>query len=315
MKVAVLGMGVIGKRLVDAVAAHTDLELVGVGVRRVNGGVAARPDLPYYLTGDAPADQFEDAGIVVAGSWSDALKHADLVVDAGPSRSGAGRADSYAEAGVAVRFCGGERDPRLGPVLHSALNRETGFGLRSARLASCNTTAIGRSLAAIGADRIARAHGTIVRCCTDTDKAAKGVTSSAVFDARPSHHAADLHEIAPEIPLTTNAVTVPMVCGHVILLRVDLVDQDPDGAIGRLASARGVTLLPEGPQNSALIRDEALRGGTSRGDRYDIAVQASRDGDTLSLAVCLDNEAITIPETLDAILAYATDPLVPELVS
>ncbi|MBM0230704.1 type II glyceraldehyde-3-phosphate dehydrogenase [Micromonospora sp. STR1_7] len=315
MKIAVLGMGVIGKRLVDAVTEHPDLELVGVGIRRVNGGVAARPDLPYFLTDDVPQERTEDTGITVAGSWNDALEQADLVVDAGPSRSGAGRAASYRAAGVAVRYCGGERDRSLGPVLHPALNREIGFGLRSARLASCNTTAIGRALAAIGVDRIARAHATIIRCCTDSDKAAKGVTNSAVFDARPSHHATDLREIVPEISLSTNAVTVPMVSGHVILLRLHLADRDPDAAASRLGAAHGVTLLSEGPQDSALIRDRAMRSGAPRGDRYDIAVQACRDGDTLSLAVSLDNEAITIPETIDAILGYATEPAVSQPVS
>ncbi|MBF5028532.1 type II glyceraldehyde-3-phosphate dehydrogenase [Micromonospora sp. ANENR4] len=310
MRIAVLGMGVIGKRLVDAVTEHPDLELVGVGIRRLTGGVLARPDVPYFLTDDGTPERFKGTGITVAGSWNDALAQADLVVDAGPSRSGAGRAASYRAARVAVRYCGGERDRSLGPVLHPALNREIGFGLRSARLASCNTTAIGRTLAAIGVGHIARAHATIIRCCTDTDKAAKGVTNSAVFDARPSHHATDLREIIPEMSLSTNAVTVPMVSGHVILLRLHLTDCELDAAVSRLGAAQGVTLLTEGTHDSALIRERAMRSGMPRGDRYDIAVQACRDGDALSLAVSLDNEAITVPETIDAILAYAATPAV-----
>lgn len=304
MKVAVLGLGVIGKRLADAVSAHPSLDLVGVGVRGANGAVLARPGLAYFGTEPSTAAALAAAGVTVRGPWSDALRRADLVIDAGPSRSGAGRAPSYAAAGVAVRFCGGERDRGLGPVLHSALNRSAGVGTRTARLASCNTTAIGRVLAALGVAEIAGAHATVVKCATDTDKAGKGITNGAVFDARPSHHASDLAEIVPDLPLTSQALSVPMVSGHLILLRVRMRPGAAASAVERLGDASGITLLDAGrAHDSATIRFAALTGSV-RGDRHDVAVQVHADGDMLSLALSLDNEAVTIPEAVDAVLAF-----------
>src|SRR5205823_5933801 len=147
----------------------------------------------------------------------------------------------------------------LGPVLHSALNRELGRGRRSARLASCNTTAIGRVVAAVGLAHIERVHATIVRCCTDTDKAAKGVTNSAVFDARFSHHANDLREIVPDLPIASHAITVPMVSGHLILLDVELRPGTSDAVSAGLAAAPGVRLLADDrAHDTAVIRADAL---------------------------------------------------------
>jgi glyceraldehyde-3-phosphate dehydrogenase (NAD(P)) len=296
-------MGVIGKRVVDAVAEHPGLQLVAVGVRRLNGAVLARPDLPYRLTEGDGHQAFVRAGLD-AGDWRAALRQVDIVVDAGPSRTGAGRAESYRENGVAVRYCGGERDPKLGPVLHSSLNRAVGRDLRSARLASCNTTALGRVIAALGPDRIRWAHATVVRCCTDTDKANKGVTAGAVFDARSSHHARDLTQILPGLPLTSQAVTVPMVCGHVILLNVEFDDPRID-VPAQLSQQPGITTLaPDQAHHSADLREESLRRSFGRGDRHAVAVQAGLDGGVWRLALSLDNESITVPETIDALVTF-----------
>jgi glyceraldehyde-3-phosphate dehydrogenase (NAD(P)) len=304
MRVAVLGMGIIGKRLADAIHNDPRLSLVGVGIRRPNAAVLARPDVPYFHT-DTPDGHWD--GVHLAGGWHDALAQADLVVDAGPSRSGAGRAGAYDRHGVPVRYCGGERSAALGPVVHSGLNHALGHRLRSARLPSCNTTALGRLVAAIGVHAISRLEATVVRCCTDSDKAAKGVTTGAVFDARPSHHAADLRAVVPGLDVASVVMTVPMVSGHVIHASVWLREPGADEIAGRLAAAPRVAVLGNDQgHDTAVIKTEARLSGAPRGDRYSLAVQVYEvDPARVNVFLSLDNEAITVPETLDALCGYA----------
>jgi hypothetical protein len=95
-----------------------------------------------------------------------------------------------------------------------------------------------------------------------------------------------------------------MVSGHVILLRVWMRPGTTSPAVERLGRAPGITMLdPDRPHDSAVIRSMSL-ARSSRGDRHDVAVHLDAIGDPLSLALSLDNEAITIPEAVDAVLAF-----------
>lgn len=306
MRVAVLGMGIIGKRLVDAVQRQPDMSLAGVAVRSASAAVIAQPGLSYFVTEPAGTDRLRTAGVRVAGTLTDLLAGTDVLVDAGPARSGATRAATYRAAGVTAVFCGGERDPRLGPLVHPALNHLAATGRAGVRMTSCNTTALARLVAAVGPAAVASLTATVVRCATDNDKAAKGVVNSAVFDARPSHHASDLTALAPGLPADSYALTVPMLCGHVILVRLRLrPTTTADEVIGRLGQVPRIVVLPAGRHDTATLRS-TLGGGAGRrwSDRYELAVQPDPLSDTELVAwLSLDNEAITVPEAMDVVRA------------
>jgi hypothetical protein len=98
-----------------------------------------------------------------------------------------------------------------------------------------------------------------------------------------------------------------MVSGHVILMQADLGGADPEAAADRLRAAPGVTVLSgDRAHHSADIRADALARLPERADRHDVAVQIDVLPGGLSLALSLDNEAITVPEAIDAVLAYGS---------
>jgi glyceraldehyde-3-phosphate dehydrogenase (NAD(P)) len=300
-------MGVIGKRLVDAVTDQPDMTLSGVVVRSAGPGVLARPGIPAFAFDADAAAGLTRAGVRPRGDLDDLLATTDVVVDAGPSRSGAGRVGLYRSSGVSAVFCGGERDRTLGPLIHSALNYETAVGSTGVRLASCNTTALGRLVAAVGPEHVARLTATVVRCATDSDKASKGVVNGAVLDSGPSHHASDLQQILPSLRAESHAITVPMTSGHVIGVRIQLHGSlDASAALGRLTAAPRTTVLGPGPHSTSAIKASAAHRPGHRGDRHDLAV-ALQPTSAVELVgwLSLDTEAVTIPETLDVIRAVS----------
>ena len=302
MKVAIVGMGVIGKRLATAVDRQPDMTLAGVGVRSVGGGVLAHPGLPYFVTDARANGPLRDAGIEPAGDFDALLAAADVVVDAGPARSGAERHDRYRRAGVRSVFCGGEVSRALGPLIHSGLNLATAAGAHSVRLTSCNTTALGRLLAAAGPDRLDRVDATVLRCATDTDKAAKGITNGTTFDVRASHHGTDLEAMMTGARVRVRAAGIPSTCGHVMLVQVRPRRPVAAAMARRIGRARRLTVLAgDRRHDTAAIKARAYRT-THRGDRYVVAVQLEVDDPgTVTAWISLDNEAVTIPETLDVV--------------
>lgn len=307
MRIGVLGLGIIGKRLADAIGETHDLSLSGVVTRSAGPGVLARPGLETFAFDRAARNTLLAAGLTTAGLLEDLLERVDLLIDAGPSRTGISRRHIYESYAVKAIFCGGERDESLGPVVHSALNYEAAIGKNSLRMTSCNTTAVGRVVAAIGPEHIDHLTATVIRCATDTDKASKGIVNGAIFDAEPSHHARDLAEIVPALSARSWAVTVPMTSGHLIGLQVDLgPDMSCAMAISKLAETPRLSVLPPGSNSTTQLKASTARLRGGRGDRYDLAVQAQPDGPRRLFAwLSLDNEAITIPECLDLVRAAA----------
>jgi glyceraldehyde-3-phosphate dehydrogenase (NAD(P)) len=309
--VAVVGAGVIGKRLAAALsrspgsAPEPDTALpylAGLALRGPNVFAAARPELPVFAVDARAAERLRAAGSAVKGDLTALLESADIVVDCGPSRTGASRADLYRVHGIRAVFCGGERDARLGPLVHSALNPEAATRPGGLRLLSCNTTALARVIAGIGPGDIRTLDATILRCSTDTDKATKGITNGAALAPRPSHHGDDLREVAPGPAVRTVAATVPMTAGHFLHARVMLrAGLSPADALDRLRTAGRVGVLTgDGPVHTALLKERSAAPWHDRHEVQIVPIEGAA-ADSLELWVSLDNQAITIPETLDVL--------------
>jgi glyceraldehyde-3-phosphate dehydrogenase (NAD(P)+) (phosphorylating) len=309
VNVAVVGMGVIGKRLARAIPAQPGLTLAGVAVRSAGAGVLARPELPYYAATPAAAGLLRSAGIEPAGAVADLLARADLVVDAGPRGTGAGRYDGYRRAGLVSVFCGGETDPRLGPLVHPALNPFRIRGHRSLRVPSCNTTALARLVAAAGTGDVGTVRATVLSCVTDTDKAGKGITNGTTFDIRTTHHGEDLESLAPGVRAAVRSAGVPSVCGHLALVQLGLRRPVAAAVAGRIGRAPRISSLAADTRHSTAEMKAAAYRRRPYGDRYDLAVAAQVDDPvTVTAWISLDNEAITVPETIDVIRGCAGVP-------
>jgi glyceraldehyde-3-phosphate dehydrogenase (NAD(P)) len=315
IRVAVVGMGIIGKRAVHAVERQPDMTLAAVVIRSPGTSVLARRTLPYYAFHPGSVGPLRNAGVEPRGTLPNALICADVVVDCGPSRSGIERYPLYRDAGVHSIFCGGERTPELGPLVHPDLNYADALRAPSCRLTSCNTTALARLVAALGPARIHRLHAVVLRCSTDSDKAAKGITNGAALATAASHHADDLRTVVPALAAQSVAATLPMTCGHVIHTRVRLHKPIPgDRLQGILASARRIVVRSSShPLDTATVKDTMSQTGRRWNDRYEVLVQCVENGSAHDheLWLSLDNEAVTIPEMIDVIRAVGgkDDPL------
>ena len=86
IRVAVSGYGVIGRRVVDAVALQDDMEMVGiadvVGDYRLRR--AQSRGLAVYAALPEKQGEMKEAGIDVRGTLNDLLKEAEVIVDCTP---------------------------------------------------------------------------------------------------------------------------------------------------------------------------------------------------------------------------------------
>ena len=164
------GYGVIGKRVADAVTLQPDMELVGVADTATDYRLRLASERNYPLFGSTPeaVGALEDAGFGPVGGLQDLLRQVDVVVDATPKNIGAANAPAYAAEGVKAIFQGGEKHELAGVSFVAQANYEEALGRDSVRVVSCNTTGLVRVLSALR-DRslLARARGVLIRRGTD----------------------------------------------------------------------------------------------------------------------------------------------------
>ena len=87
-KVAIIGYGVIGKRVADAVAKQDDMELTGVcdviSDWRIHSAI--KKGYAVYAATSESKNTMQKAGIPLAGDMHDLLEIVDLVVDCTPKK-------------------------------------------------------------------------------------------------------------------------------------------------------------------------------------------------------------------------------------
>ena len=88
IRVAVVGYGVIGKRVADAVALQTDMQLAGVADVATDWRlqVAAALGLPIFAGDAASLASMRSVGLPVVDTLENLLQQADVVVDCTPKR-------------------------------------------------------------------------------------------------------------------------------------------------------------------------------------------------------------------------------------
>ena len=316
VRVAVNGYGVIGKRVADAVRAQPDMHLAGISDitsdYRVKTAVVL--GLPVYASAPEQAAEMEGAGIPVAGVLDDLLKRVDVVVDCTPKGVGAMNLARYRAAGVKAILQGGEQHDVTGHSFVAQANYASALGRDATRVVSCNTTATVRTLGALQkAGLLGKARGVLIRRATDPWEADhSGIMNTIVPEAHiPSHQGPDAQTVLPDLDVITVAAKAAHTQSHlhywiVELARAATRDEVLDAftAAPRIALVRmrdGLVAL-----NSAveLMRDL----GRPRGDLWEVALWEdvlAVHGREAIYTYQVFNEAIVVPETIDAIRALA----------
>lgn len=313
-QVAVNGYGVIGKRVADAVQAQPDMELVGISdiLSDYRIRVASMLDIPIYASLAEKQEEMQEADLPVQGTLDDLLERADVVVDCTPKGIAAKNLDRYRAAGVKTIVQGGEKHETTGHSFVAEANYETAVGRDATRVVSCNTTSIVRTLTSLqDAGLLKKARGVLIRRATDPwESDHSGIMNTVVPEKHiPSHQGPDAQTVRPDLDLVTIAAKAAHTQNHCHFWTVQLTRQASRDEI--LEAFRGMPRI-------ALIRMEegmvALNSAIElmrdvrrpRGDMWEVALWEdvlAVDGDELYYTYQVDNQAIVIPETIDAIRA------------
>lgn len=316
LRVAVNGYGVIGKRVAAAIGAQEDMTLVGVA--DVNADlrlrVAARKGVTLYGAADDAARAMEGAGLPVAGGLDDLIAAADVVVDCTPKGIGAANAELYRRKGKPFIVQGGEMHAVTGHSFVAESSYAGALGRPATRVVSCNTTSIVRTLGALKqAGLLHRARGTLLRRATDPWESDRGgiMNTLAPEPEIPSHQGPDAQSVDPGLDVVTMAVRVPETIAHLHYWAVQMTR--PAGkaeVVAALLASSRITPVRMADGMTALNSVKELMAdlGRPHDSLYEVALWVDMlrvQGDELFYAYMVDNQAIVIPETIDAIRALA----------
>lgn len=314
IKVAVNGYGVIGKRVADAVRAMPDMELVGVADVATDWHVrtAAELGLEVFASTRDAGEVMRAAGMPLAGALEDLLGAVDVVVDTTPKKVAPLNLESYKAAGVKAIFQGGESHATTGHSFVAQANYATALGRDMTRVVSCNTTSIVRVLGALqDADLLARARGVLIRRATDPGEAhLGGIMNTVVPEASiPSHQGPDARTVLPDLDVVTMAAKASHTQSHNHYWTLQLTrPASREEVLAALRAAPRIAFIRMADGLTALNTTvELMRDlGRRRGDMWEVAVWedvVSVQGDEAFLTYQVYNEAIVVPETIDAIRA------------
>ena len=318
IRVGVNGYGTIGKRVADAVAAQPDMELIGVTKTSPNYGAEAaiRRGYDLYAAVDDRIDEFETAGLGVAGTLSDLLGAVDIVVDCCPAGIGERNRPIYDAHDVPAIYQGGEDADIADASFNARASYEAARGADSLRVVSCNTTGLSRILAPLEESYgVEKARVTLVRRGGDPSETDRGPINDIVPDPAtvPSHHGPDVNTVLPDVAVDTAALKAPVTAMHTHSVNVTLESAPTDADIrDLLGSENRVFLIPEraGIDGAGALKDYAADVGRPRGDLWENCVweeSISVQGRDLYLFQNVHQEADVVPENIDAIRALTTD--------
>jgi glyceraldehyde-3-phosphate dehydrogenase (NAD(P)) len=313
-RVAVNGYGVIGKRVADAVAKQNDMQLVGVVdvVADWRPRVAIKRGMALFGAAQEHAEAMRKSGLKVAGTLDDLLGQIDVVVDCTPKRVAAKNVETYRKRGIKFILEGGEKHSVTGHSFVAECNYASALGRDATRVVSCNTTSVVRTLSALKrAGLLRKARGTLLRRATDPWESHEGgIMNTLVPEAEiPSHQGPDAQTVDPELDVVTMAVKVPETLAHLHYWSVEMTRAaSKEEVLAAFRTSTRIALIRHADGLPALnaVKELMSDAGRPRADLYEVALWEDMlkvQGNELFYGYMVDNQAIVVPETIDAIRA------------
>lgn len=314
IKVAVNGYGVIGKRVADAVILQNDMELAGVCdvITDWRIRMAEEKKYPVFAFDETVRNSMKESGIRVQGILANLLEIVDIVVDCTPKKIAAQNIAQYRKMGKKFIVQGGEKHSTTGHSFSAENNYETALGRDCTRVVSCNTTSIIRTLTALKkVGLLKKARGTLLRRATDPwESHLDGIMNTLVPERDiPSHQGPDAQSVDPSLDVITAAVKVPETLSHLHYWNVLLTKQaTKEEVLEGFHNSTRIAMIEysEGLSANNAVKELMLALNRPYGDMYEVALWKDMlkvVDDELFYAYIVDNQAIVIPETIDAIRA------------
>ncbi len=316
VRVAVNGYGVIGKRVAAAVAQQDDMTVAGVSdvVTDWRAHMARRNGFRLFGATDEHAGHMRAAGLDVDGTLGDLLGETDVVVDCTPKRVAAKNVDVYRRLDIKFILQGGETHAATGHSFVAESNYGSAVDRDATRVVSCNTTSIVRTLTALKrAGLLQRARGTLLRRATDPWESHEGGIMNTLVPEPgiPSHQGPDAQSVDPELDVVTMAVKVPQTLAHLHYWSVQMTRQaSKEEVLEAFTTSSRIALIRHSEGLVALnsVKELMADRGRPHADLYEVALWADMlrvQADELFYAYMVDNQAIVIPDTIDAIRALS----------
>ncbi len=314
IRVAINGYGVIGKRIADAVALQDDMEVIGisdvVSDWRIKSGIIN--EYPVFASDNISFEKMKASGIELFGTLDELLKNVDVICDATPKKIAAVNFEKYKNAGVKSIFQGGEKHALTGHSFVAQANYASAIARDSTRVVSCNTTSIIRIIGALRESGLfKKGHGVLVRRATDPwESDHTGIMNTLVPETTiPSHQGPDAQTVIPGLEITTVALVAAQTTSHFHSWFVELTrPSSKEEILSLFEKTPRVIFLRESDGLIALNHTIELMSDLQRprGDMWEVGLWVDsltvKDNE-LYFNYQVYNQAIVVPETIDAIRA------------
>ncbi len=314
-KVGVVGYGIIGKRVADAVAAQPDMELVGIAdiISDVRLRIAAERKYPIYCSVPDFEPKMKAAGYEISGFLEDLVKNIDIVVDCTPSGVPRQNFPLYRVANVKVLVQGGEQHSLTNRSFSTFGNYITHLGVDKTRIVSCNTTALARTISTLAHEYgVSDAFVGLARRSGDPVRTNKGPINAIAPVLGVSHHGPDLVTVMPQMEdrIHSLAIAGSWTLSHVHLLKITLEKKTTREEVIELFQRTPRILIEPGKQglfDTAQLVEYFRDLGRPRYDRPEVFIWEETlnldNRGNLYMILDVHMESIPIPENVDAIRA------------
>jgi glyceraldehyde-3-phosphate dehydrogenase (NAD(P)) len=306
-QVGVLGYGVIGKRVADAVRRQPDMEVAGVAIQAGSPSLAIARALGYRVF-EASTETTDDPLAETQGTLPELLERIDVLLDCTPSSVPMRyRAlyDAHPELPIIVQ--GGESHSFGGVSFNTFANYADAFGHKRVRVISCSSTGSTRLLWGLQqAFGLEEAFISLWRRAADPGKRSKTPLNALAPVLGQSHHAPDVQTVLPGLQLYSMSADCPTTLGHVLTVQADLARYVNRQQVLDVLDQTPRVIVGEGLRSTADLAEYFQDLGRSRRDRPEIYVWSEGlhvSGRTLVVTFSVHMESITIPETIDCVRA------------
>lgn len=308
VRVGVLGYGVIGKRMADAVRLQRDMEVVGVAGPPGSPSLGVARALGYAVYLGSPDPPVRAAGLDVDGTLAELLAQIDVLLDCTPSGVPAlyrPLYDTYPNLPVLVQ--GGEKHAFGGVSFNAFANYGEVLGRKRVRVISCSSTGSTRMVWALDrAFGLKQGFFSLWRRAADPGKRSKTPLNALTPVMGQSHHAPDVRTVLPGLTLYSMSADCLTTLGHVVTLQADLRRSVARADVVAVLERTPRIIVGSGLVSTADLAEYYQDLARPRRDRPEIYVWAEGlhvEGRTVVVTFSVHMESITIPETIDCVRA------------
>jgi glyceraldehyde-3-phosphate dehydrogenase (NAD(P)) len=307
VRVFINGYGNIGRRLASALSHDKEIQFVGIGKYSIDEKLdeAFAKKFPVYVP-EEKMPEFKQKGYDISGTITDAIKLADLVIDAAKDGLGySNKVNYYVPMNKPAIFQGGEDrtgEKKVADIIHnSRVNYEKVANQKYVIQGSCNVSGMGRIMQPMiekFGDKIQRYDVTLIRRWADLEDT-KEVKDSIEWDKNP-HHQDDVKSFLPSVKLFVEAYKVPSRMMHLHQMTIRFSDKVPyfDSLSDIYDDEFGVAVLGKA-KGTADIRLKAREFGFEHDDTNMVHLHEEtmrKSDDTLKILYSDDQTGIVIPE-------------------